>query len=73
MNMAVVDSLTTAYANVAANLAAITANPKPTYNIDGKSFNWQELFDSYTNQLKALKRAIQDEQAPFQISSRGVT
>jgi hypothetical protein len=71
--MAAIDSLNAAYANVAANLAAITANPKPSYDIDGEHYSWQELFDSYTKQLLVLKQRIQDEGGPFEIVMRGCT
>ena len=51
---AYLDNLLAARDNVAANLAAITAEPKPNYRIDGQMVSWQHLFDSYLNQLERL-------------------
>lgn len=52
------ENLTTARDQIAANLAAITANPKPNYSIDGQSVSWQGLFDSYMSSLSSLDAQI---------------
>lgn len=64
------ENLTTARDNVAANLAAMTASPKPTYSVDGESYSWSELFSTYTQQLEALEKAIQRASGPFVVRSR---
>lgn len=70
--MAAIDNLQTAYNNVSASLAAITADPKPTYLIDGQSVKWQELFDSYMNQLEKIEAAIARAGGPFELSSDAI-
>ncbi len=54
-------SLQAAYNQVAANLALITATPKPTYSVEGESYSWQELFEAYTRQMEVLKKQMQAE------------
>lgn len=70
--MAAIDDLQAAYDNVARNLRAITADPKPNYSLDGESYSWQQLFEAYTNQLEALQKAIQAAGAPFEYRSQGI-
>lgn len=67
------ENLQTARSNIAANLAAITASPKPNYTIDGQTVSWQALFDSYVNQIKNLDVLIAGEGGPFEIASEGRT
>lgn len=66
------DNLLTARDNVATNLAAITADPKPNYSVDGQSVSWQSLFDSYMAQLERLDAQINGAD-PFEVRSRGFT
>ncbi|HEX3870237.1 MAG TPA: hypothetical protein VHV77_07375 [Pirellulales bacterium] len=64
------ENLMTARQNVAANLAEITAQPKPTYAIDGQEVSWQSLFESYVAQLQALNAQIAAAD-PFEGVSQG--
>ena len=64
--------LHTARENVAAQLATLTAEPKPSYSIDGQSVSWQALFDSYVAQLAQLDARIAAAD-PYEFTSRGVT
>jgi hypothetical protein len=66
----VLDNLTAAKANVAANLAAMTASPKPNYSLDGESYSWAELFDIYMRQLLTLDEAIERAGGPFEIRTQ---
>ena len=52
------ENLQTAYEQVCANLVAITATPKPSYNIDGQDVDWTEYMKMLTEQLEALAAAI---------------
>lgn len=52
------DNLKTAREQIAANLAEMTASPKPSYTIDGQTVSWQGLFDSYIRQLEQLDARI---------------
>lgn len=65
-------NLQTAREQIAANLATITAQPKPNYTIDGQSVSWQSLFASYTDQLAKLDALIAAAE-PFEIHSQGTT
>lgn len=71
--MAVLDDLTTAYANVVANLSAMTTSPKPSYTIDGETYQWAELFQIYTNQAKVLREEIQAAGSPFEIRTAALS
>jgi hypothetical protein len=66
------EQLTTTRDQVAANLAAITASPKPDYTIDGQTVSWQALFESYLEQLAALEARIAAAD-PFEEHSQGFT
>ena len=66
------ENLVAARDNIAANLAALTADPKPNYSIDGQSVSWQSLFDSYLSQLEKLDAQIAAAD-PFEIHSQGLT
>jgi len=55
-----------------ANIVAITAEPKPTYNIDGQSVSW----DAYLKQLQSTVQWCNDRliaETPFEVDSRGTT
>jgi hypothetical protein len=64
--MAVLDDLNTTKANVAAILAQITADPKPSYSIDGQSVSWESYFSMLTDRLEKLNHLIQIEGGPFE-------
>lgn len=66
------ENLQTAREQIAANLATITAEPKPNYSIDGQSVSWQSLVESYTQQLARLDALIASAE-PFEIPSQGTT
>lgn len=57
--MAYQDDLITTRANVAAQLARITANPKPTYTLpDGKTVGWGEHYRNLSATMKELEESI---------------
>lgn len=67
------DNLQTALDNIAARLADVTANPKPSYSVDGESVSWTEYFNALTQQQLALEQALQRANGPFEVRSRGIT
>lgn len=71
--MSVLSSLNTALSNVAANLAAITANPKPSYSVNGKSVSWTEYFNALIQQQEALNRAIAVAGGPVEAQTQAVS
>lgn len=53
-----------------ANIAEITANPKPSYTVDGQTVNWTE----YLRQLQetvAWCNANATLEEPYEVQSRG--
>jgi hypothetical protein len=66
MSPSVLTNLQAAKANVAAILAQITADPKPSYSIDGQSVSWESYFSMLTGKLEALNKLIQVEGGPFE-------
>jgi len=69
----VLQNLQTALANVAANLAAITANPQPDYSIGGKSYSWAAYFNTLVSQQESLNRAIAVAGGPVEAATQGVS
>jgi hypothetical protein len=69
----VLDNLQSAKLNISANLAAITANPKPSYSLDGESYSWAEYYQILIQQMLTLDEAIQREGGPFERRSQIVT
>jgi hypothetical protein len=65
------ENLTTTRNQIAANLVEITANPKPSYSIDGQQVDWQSLFDSYMNQLAKIDLLLQSDD-PAEVISYGI-
>ncbi len=58
--------------NVAAQLAEITANPKPSYSVDDQWVDWDTHFKALSDRLEKLNQAIQAAQ-PFEIQTTGYT
>jgi hypothetical protein len=49
-----IQQINTAISNLMAAIIAYTANPKPTYILDGQEFDWGEFMKMLTDGLKAL-------------------
>ena len=58
--------------NVAKQLAEMTANPKPSYDIDGQRVDWDAHFRALSGQLESIELAIQGSQ-PFEVRTTGYT
>lgn len=43
--------------------------PKPTYSVDGESYNWAEYLTTLMNTLAALNDLIQKESMPWVVRS----
>jgi len=59
----------TALLNVAQQLADMTASPKPTYSVDGKSVSWGEHFNNLLASQQKLREQLQKAQGPFTLTS----
>lgn len=65
------ENLSTSLDNIAAQLADMTANPKPTYSIDGKSVSWGEHFRNLQDAYEKLSALRQIADGPIEVRSRG--
>ena len=65
------ENLRTARTNIGELLVKMTANPKPSYSVDGQSISWESYLDMLNRQLEALDKSIQRAQAPFSKLTRG--
>ena len=65
------ENLTTTRDNIAANLASITASPKPSYSVDGQSFSWNEYHRMLLESLLAVNKQIAAAD-PFEITTESL-
>jgi hypothetical protein len=66
-------NLTTALDNLAAILAEITADPKPSYEIDGQKVMWTEYQRMILEQMETLRELEQTAAGPFEVRTYGNT
>lgn len=62
-------NLTTAYESLAAKLAEVMADPKPSYSVDGVSLDWGAYYRMLTEQMKAVREALLLANGPFEVTS----
>ena len=53
-------------------IAELTANPKPTYYIDGQTVSWNSYLTNLRATVDWCERKLAGEE-PFEIHSRGIT
>ena len=53
-------------------LAELTANPKPSYDIDGQKVSWNDYLKSLQATVDWCERKLAGHE-PFEIQSRGMT
>ena len=70
--MADVDTLKTIKTQTLAILEEITADPKPTYMLDGQSVSWTAYHRMLFDQIESLNKQIAAEE-PFEVQSYGYT
>lgn len=70
--MSYLSDLITARDHIAAQLADITANPKPSYSIDDQWIDWDTHFKALSDRLETLNRTIQSAE-PFELHTTGLT
>jgi hypothetical protein len=66
------EQLATIKSQVLALVAAITASPKPTYDIDGQAVSWAEYLARLQATIDWCDRKLAESE-PFEISSQGTT
>jgi hypothetical protein len=69
----IAENLATAKAGFARQLAEISANPKPSYTVDGRTYNWNEYLRFLMESMKSLDEAIQSEEGPIEVVIQGMT
>lgn len=65
-----IESIKTIKANTLAKLTEISASPKPTYSIDGQSFQWDAYFKRLTDLVDWCDTKLASEE-PVEIISQG--
>lgn len=64
------ENLVTTRNQIAATLAEITLNPKPSYSVANQSVSWNEYRSSLMADLEKLNALIQQSGSPFCIVSK---
>lgn len=65
------ENLATAKANYAAKLAEISADPKPTYSVNGRSISWGEFHSMLLKMVSDITDAEQKVGGPVIVKTRG--
>ena len=63
------DNLQQLKSNLIAILVDMSAHPKPTYSLDGKSVSWSEYYGMIFQNLENVNRQIVFCQGPFECRS----
>lgn len=71
--MTILDDLTTARANYVTQLVEISTNPKPSYSVNGQSFNWTEYQRFLMDQIERLDSLIVQTSDPYEIATQVFT
>ena len=66
------EQISTVKTQTLARIAEITAEPKPTYNIDGQMIKWGEYLEQLQQTVDWCNEKLAGE-APFEFHSRGYT
>lgn len=65
------ENLATTKSNMLATLASITANPKPTYSIDGQTVSWTEYQKFLLESIERINTLLNSE-GPYEEISIGI-
>ena len=66
------ENLQSALNNIAALIKDLTALPRPTYSVDGKSYSWSDYLSMLITQQEALQKALVNAGGPYEVNTRGV-
>lgn len=66
------ENLRTARSNFIAQLAAISASPKPSYSVNGQQFDWVGYYTFLTQQIAQIDNLIAAEDGPYEVQVEGV-
>ena len=70
--MADADTIRTIKSQALANIAEITASPKPTYSIDGQSVSWTQYLAELQKTIDWCDSQLADEE-PFEVHIQAYT
>lgn len=70
--MSDLEQIRTIKANTLEQMAAVSAERKPSYTENGQSFNWTGYLDHLQRRVDWCNQQLAAEE-PFEIESRGVT
>jgi len=70
--MSYLDDLITSRANIAANIAAVTASPKPSYSVQGQSVSWGEYLAQLQDAFDKVNATIARLQGPYEVRSEAI-
>ena len=65
------ENIVTIRSNLLAYLATESANPKPSYSIDGQSVSWDQHRTSIMQQISELNELIAAADGPWEVESLG--
>jgi len=68
--MSDIETIATIRSQVLATIAAITADPKPSYTIDGQSVAWNDYLGQLRESVEWCDRQLAREE-PFEFRSQG--
>ena len=71
--MTVLTDLQTTRTQIASNIKNATANPKPSYMIDGQSVQWSAALRLWAEMLQTVNDLISVEGGPAEFTSYGYT
>ena len=66
------EQLQTIKSQTLARIAELTANPKPTYYLDGQTVSWNEYLARLQATVDWCERKLAGQE-PFEIHSQGIT
>ena len=61
-----------AIANIAAKIVELSADPRPSDEVDGQRVEWTEFMRMLVQQLETLRKSQMQLQGPVMRTSRGV-
>jgi hypothetical protein len=70
--MSNLDQLATIKANTLAQMAEVSAEKKPSYSVDGQSFNWQQYMEYLQRRVEWCNQQMAAEE-PFEFPTQGYT
>ncbi len=65
------ENLQTTLSNLIRVRAEASANPKPTYNINGQQVDWVGYYQFLSSEITRVQSQIADNEGPFEVVTQG--